>query len=80
VYLAADQRLMSVPIRTAPSFEADVPAPLFTARVLFPGVALRTHYEMSTDGQRFLMCAPRGAQSLSGANVVLNWFVEARRR
>ena len=80
VYLAADQRMMSVPIRTTPSFEADVPVPLFTARVLFPGVPLRTHYELSADGQRFLMAAPRGAQSLSGANVVLNWFVEARRR
>ena len=80
VYLAADQRLMSVPIRTTPAFEADVPAPMFTARVLFPGVPLRTHYDISGDGQRFLMCAPHGAQSLSGADVVLNWFVEARRR
>jgi dipeptidyl aminopeptidase/acylaminoacyl peptidase len=80
VYLGADQRLLSVPIRTTPAFEADVPAPLFTARVLFPGVQLRTHYDISGDGQRFLMCAPHGAQSLSGANVVLNWFVEARRR
>jgi hypothetical protein len=48
--------------------------------VLFPGVPLRTHYDISSDGQRFLICAPHGAQTLSGADVVLNWFVEARRR
>ena len=78
--LAADQRLILVPIRTTPAFEADVPKPLFTAHVLFPGVRLRSHYDLSGDGQRFLMCAPHGAQSLSDANVVLNWFVEARRR
>ncbi len=80
VYLAADQRMMSVPIRTTPAFEADVPVPLFTAHVLFPGIQLRTHYELSADGQRFLIAGPRGAQSLSGANVVLNWAVEARRK
>ena len=71
---------MSVAIRTTPSFEADVPKPLFTARVLFPGIGLRTHYEMSADGERFLLASPRGAQALAGSNVVLNWTTEAKRR
>ena len=80
VYLSADQHLMSVAIRTTPSFEADVPKPLFVARVLFPGVGLRTHYDMSADGQRFLLAAPRGSQALSGSNVVLNWTADVRQR
>ncbi|MGH7741401.1 MAG: hypothetical protein ACRENS_05200, partial [Candidatus Eiseniibacteriota bacterium] len=78
-YLASDQHMMSVAFKTLPSFEADVPKPLFLARVLFPGVSLRTHYEVSADAQRFLLCAPRGSERLSGANVVLNWYMDARR-
>jgi serine/threonine protein kinase/Tol biopolymer transport system component len=79
-YLSADQRMMSVAIKALPSFEADVPKPLFLAHVLFPSIALRTHYDVGAGGERFLLCSPHGVQSLSGANVVLNWFVDARRK
>ncbi len=78
MYLSADQRMMSVAIRSAPSFEADVPKPLFAARVLFPGSGPRTHYVMSADGQRFLLAAPRGGGALAGSSVVLNWIAELR--
>jgi dipeptidyl aminopeptidase/acylaminoacyl peptidase len=79
VYLAADQHMMSVSVRTQPSFEADVPKSLFTSHLLFPGIGVRTHYELSADAQRFLMAVPRGSEALSGANVVLNWNAETHR-
>jgi eukaryotic-like serine/threonine-protein kinase len=79
-YLSADQRMTVAAIRTTPAFEADVPKALFTAHVLFPGTGLRTHYEISADGRGFLLAAPRGAQGLSGSNVVLNWTAEAQRK
>ncbi len=36
-YLSPDQQMMSVPVRTTPSFDPGTPQALFTARVLFPG-------------------------------------------
>jgi eukaryotic-like serine/threonine-protein kinase len=80
VYLAGDQRLMSVAINASAGFEADVPKLVCPVRVLFPAIPMRTHYEMSADGQRFLLGAPQGEDALAGSNVVLNWATEAKRR
>ncbi len=79
-YLSNDQRMMAVSIRTTPAFEADVPKPLFPVQVLVPGLGLRTHYAVTADGQRFLLAAPLGSETLAGTQVVLNWTVEARRK
>jgi Tol biopolymer transport system component len=72
-YLSADQRMMSVAVRTNPTFEVQVPRGLFTARVLFPGRGVRAHYVVSGDGQRFLLAAPKTGAALAGSNVVVNW-------
>ncbi len=72
-YLSNDSKLMSVTFRTTPSFEADIPKPLFTAHVLVPGPNVRTHYEPSPDGQRFLLVCPEDAGSAIRTEVVLNW-------
>jgi Tol biopolymer transport system component len=79
-YLSADQRLMTVSIVTTPAFEADVPKPLFPVQVMFPGLGLRTHYDVTADGQRFLLVSPLGSETLAGTQVVLNWTAEARRK
>ena len=70
--------MMSVAVRTSPSFEADVPKSLFLARVMLPGLPMRAHYDVSPDGQRFLIGAPLGSEALEGANVVLNWAAEVK--
>ena len=72
-YLAADQKLMAVPLRTTPAFEADVPKPLFQTLVVFPGAAVRTHYDVTSDAQRFLICTAAGREAVTGTQVVLNW-------
>ena len=79
-YLSSDQRMMTVSIAAGPSFEADVPRPLFPVQVLFPGTGPRTHYAVTEDGQRFLVAAPQGSETLSGTQVVLNWNADVGKR
>ena len=59
-YLGLDRRLMAVPIVLSSSgrpVEAGIPVPLFQTRIGGPGLAQR-EYEVSPDGQRFLLDAP----------------------
>jgi hypothetical protein len=79
-YQSPNQQMMAVTIRTSPGLEADVPISLFTANVLVPGTAVRSHYAVTTDAQRFLLAAPSGRESVSGTQVVLNWSAEVKRR
>jgi Tol biopolymer transport system component len=70
-YLALDNTLMAVRLGSDTPLDAGTPAPLFKVRIeesLFP--AVRNHYAVTSDGQRFLINSVTGSQSLS---VVLNW-------
>jgi dipeptidyl aminopeptidase/acylaminoacyl peptidase len=66
-YLAADRRLMAVPMTaTGPG----LPVPLFETRIMEVGRAYQ-HYAPSPDGQRFLILTPVAPRS--AATIVLNW-------
>jgi Tol biopolymer transport system component len=74
-------KMMAVDIATQPSFNAGKP------RILFEGRYERTpatgpNYDISPDGQRFLMLKPseQEAAAPTQINVVLNWFEELKRR
>jgi serine/threonine protein kinase len=74
------RKIMAVEIATKPGFTAGKP------RVLFEGEYLPTpgtfpNYDVSPDGQRFLMIKPNDAGDAAPAqiNVVLNWFEELKR-
>jgi hypothetical protein len=74
-YLAADNRLMAVPIRLDPrgeNVEVGTPEPLFLTRLAgTPRNGSARHYMVSRDGQRFLMDT---LTELSiPITVVLNW-------
>ena len=79
-YLSPDQKMMSVALRPAPTFEADVPKPLFQPLVLFPGTSVRTHYAVTPDAQRFLISTSAGREAVTGTQVVLNWNAEVTRK
>ena len=75
-YIALDGRLMAVPIRlasTTQTIEAGSPIPLFATRV---GGALsipyRQQYDISPDGQRFLMNTVT-EEAAAPITVILNW-------
>ena len=69
-------KMMVVPIRTLPTFEAGKP------RVLFAGYPYPMNYNISPDGQRFLMMKDRRGRQGSGdqIHVVLNWSQELEGR
>jgi len=69
-YLAPDRRLMAVSVDPGPSrFDAGRPQPLFE----IPVGAVRNHYVVTADGQRFLL-ATIAEESFSPAiTVVVNW-------
>ena len=80
-YYRSGDKMMAVEVSTQPTFSAGRP------RVLFEGPYLLTtasfqFYDVSPDGQRFLMLKPVESQGAAPTqiNVVLNWFEELKRR
>jgi len=74
-YLAADKKLMAVPVKSgAATFEAEAPTALFKIDSILEG-----DYDVTADGQRFLInSSVAGAQSLP-FTVVLNWTTQLKR-
>ena len=76
--------LLSVPVETTRTFSAGTPTTVFEGPYFSPpaGLAGRT-YDVSRDGQRFLMIkdAPAGDPNAAAASivVVLNWTEELKR-
>ena len=72
LYLQRDGTLMSVPIKTAPSFAKGIPVPLFKTGL--SGVDVyRLDFVPSADGKRILMSTPINAGDRPAITVVLNW-------
>jgi eukaryotic-like serine/threonine-protein kinase len=74
-YLAANQFMMAVSIGNAISLELRTPVPLFRTRVLVQGsesTGLATDYDVTADGQRFLLIGPPQDPG-PPMTVVLNW-------
>jgi eukaryotic-like serine/threonine-protein kinase len=80
-YLDATNAVTAVPIHTTPTFGAGTPTRLFDRR--YYAYPLQRAYDVSPDGQRFLMIThtASGAQSPAPASivVVLNWVEELKR-
>jgi eukaryotic-like serine/threonine-protein kinase len=81
LFYRSGRKMMAVEIATKPGFAAGKP------RLLFEGDYLPTplafpNFDVSPDGQRFLMLKPseQEAAALTHINVVLNWFEELERR
>jgi len=74
-YLAADNRtVMAVDIRpSADGIQAGTPQRLFSSSTALAGGYTRISYEVTPDGQRFLVQEPTQLQS-NPLNVVVNWL------
>jgi Tol biopolymer transport system component len=73
-------KMMAVDIAPQPSFTAGKPRVIFEGRYV-PPPGTSPNYDVSPDGQRFLMIKPNEAGEAAPAqiNVVLNWFEELKR-
>jgi len=81
LFYRSGDKMMAVDIATQPGFAAGKP------HLLFEGIYERTpatspNYDVSPDGQRFLMLKPDAQEAAAPTqiNVVLNWFEELKRR
>jgi eukaryotic-like serine/threonine-protein kinase len=81
LFYRVGNKLMVVDVVSQTSFSASKPQILFEGRFL-PTPATSPNYDVSRDGQRFLMvkAAEPEEQSATQINVVFNWFEELKRR
>jgi eukaryotic-like serine/threonine-protein kinase len=72
-------KMMAVDITTQPGFAAGKPRMLFEGRYELSPVQ-SANYDVSPDGQRFLMLKPTEQAAPTQINVVLNWFEELKQK
>ena len=68
-YIGPDNMMMAVDVNPGTTFQPGVPRPLFPTR---PAGVLR--YDVTPDGQRFLVSVPTQDAGAAPATIVLNWF------
>jgi Tol biopolymer transport system component/DNA-binding winged helix-turn-helix (wHTH) protein len=81
LFYRSGDKMMAVEITTQPSFAAGKPRVLFEGKYL-PAVFTVPNYDVSPDGQRFLMIKPVEQKQAGPTqiNVVLNWFEELKQK
>jgi Tol biopolymer transport system component len=75
-YISPDRQLMTVTIRTGSDSshcEIGVPTPLFQTGIRYSFVSRFFFYDVTADGQRFLINTVPEAGTLSAVTVVVNW-------
>ena len=81
LFYRSGNKMMAVDIATQPGFSAGKPRMLFEGPYR-PTPVTNPNYDVSPDGQRFLMVKPSEQEQAAPTqiNVVLNWFEELKRR
>src|SRR5262245_580055 len=76
-YHAADGKLMAAQVKVGASFEASMPAPLFEFRA--GGNVITPYYDVTRDGQRFLLSTIVEKEPNAPLAVVVNWAAELKK-
>ena len=76
-YRTADGHVIAVPVSTSNGFTAGAPQALFQMR--FSTLVTRAHFRPTPDGQRFLVLAALGRDTVQPTSVVLNWSFALKR-
>jgi serine/threonine protein kinase/Tol biopolymer transport system component len=81
LFYRSGDKMMAVDIATQPGFAAGKPRMLFAGQYV-PTPLTSPNYDVSPDGQRFLMVKSSESEQAAPTqiNVVLNWFEELKRR
>lgn len=70
-------QMMAVPLVTTPSFSAGKPTRLFEGR-FDSGISGGANYDVSPDGQRFIMVSGGGETTPHQIDIALNWLEELK--
>ena len=68
------QKMMVVDVRTSPDFSASRP------RMLFEKAAMLNEFDVTADGQRFVMIDTSNNPTPTQIEVIVNWFEELKRK
>jgi len=81
LFYRSGEKMIAVDIATQPNFSAGKPRMLFEGPYL-PASIPMANYDVSPDGQRFLMLKPVEQEGAAPTqiNVVLNWFAELNQK
>ena len=84
LFFVEENTLMAVKVRTSPTFEASTPQKLFDGEKIgmrFDTISPTSNmYDVSADGQHFVVVRPVGAGGQTHLTIVENWFAEFRNR
>ena len=78
LFYRAGGQMMAVAVVTAPTFSADRPEALFEDVYARRGASGLADYDVSQDGERFVMIRERAEDGGAQIHVVLHWFHELR--
>ncbi len=73
LYISRDAKMMSVTVGQGATFEGGTPVPLFTIPGEILNLGIVTQYDVSPDGQRFLMNLNTPTQGLKLITLVSHW-------
>jgi Tol biopolymer transport system component len=80
-YLAADGKIMAAPVKEGANFNPGAPAVLFQADQRTPvATSEQVAYDVSQDGQRFLINTHVKNGDIQPMSVVLNWDAELKKK
>jgi eukaryotic-like serine/threonine-protein kinase len=80
-YLAPDGKMMAVPVSAGANFDAGAPAALFPAHAReFFATSEQVSYDVSKDGQRFLINTQVKNADTHPMSVILNWDAEMKKK
>jgi Tol biopolymer transport system component len=80
-YLAADGKMVAVPVKDGANFNSGAPAALFQANARQPvATSEQVVYDVTQDGQRFLINTYVKNGAVQPMTVVLNWDAEMKKK
>jgi Tol biopolymer transport system component len=80
-YIAADGKIMAVPVSVGANFDAGAPAALFQAHAReLIGTSEQVSYDVTKDGQRFLINTQVKNADTHPMTVILNWDAEMKKK
>jgi eukaryotic-like serine/threonine-protein kinase len=80
LFYRSANKMMAVDVVTQPTFSAGKPRLVFEGRYLARTGGSPANYDVSPDGQRFLMIKASDETPASQINIVLNWFEELKQK